>query len=475
MHRNRAVISLSVAVAALLGGCTKANPRSCADGTCSEAEFPFCDVDGALGGVPNACISVECTAGEHVACRGDNAITCDSSGGDYDLVQCPLGCSDAAGGCKECTTTSQCDNPAPICDEASSQCRQCRTDDECPSLVCDAGGTCMDESRIIYAARAGTGQCSRTQPCTLSQAVALANMTSPTPILRMLPETFTSSLLLGQGHTLSVVATGASIFPADASPAIAVRDGASLSIRGIRLVQEVAVDCTSTVTARSVVSIRDASIFALGNSKIVNLAKCAMDITAANIEMNGNEVPVVLEDDASFVGDRVFFHGNNSHSVFASGSRIAFTLTNSLLVDVGFSLLTSDTGPPGSTFTFAEDTFVLTADFSLQQGCAAASFRKVRYENAIIAPLGTFDAVTGTNCTFTNTLLSHQSSAPAGTSVADPQFVSPSTGDFHLMAMSPALNSTSASLYGLDSIIDLDGVARPQGAKADLGAYERSE
>jgi hypothetical protein len=143
--------------------------------------------------------------------------------------------------------------------------------------------------------------------------------------------------------------------------------------------------------------------------------------------------------------------------------------------DVGLAINTTDSGGSGSEFTFVEDTFVQTANFGLQQGCeqAASAFRRVRYENSIIASLGAFDAVTGTSCMFNNTLLSHQITPPAGTIVADPQFVDATMRDYHLKATSVAIDAAVPSLYGLDSTTDLDGTARPQGTNADTGAYER--
>lgn len=86
----------------LASGCTKPNPKSCQDGTCTDPAFPFCDVDGALAGEAETCIAVACTANEFVACRGDRAITCNATGTDYELVQCDRGCDAAASGCRLC-------------------------------------------------------------------------------------------------------------------------------------------------------------------------------------------------------------------------------------------------------------------------------------------------------------------------------------------------------------------------------------
>ena len=93
----------AVAVAGLLlASCSKANPRSCRDGTCTDPAFPFCDTDGAIDGAAQTCITVDCTPGEFAGCRGDTAITCNDAGADYDLIQCQRGCDDAAGGCHLC-------------------------------------------------------------------------------------------------------------------------------------------------------------------------------------------------------------------------------------------------------------------------------------------------------------------------------------------------------------------------------------
>jgi hypothetical protein len=51
---------------------------------------------------------------------------------------------------------------------------------------------------------------------------------------------------------------------------------------------------------------------------------------------------------------------------------------------------------------------------------------------------------------------------------ANPLFVNPAAGDYHLTAHSPAINAGT----NVGVAADLDGIARPQGAGFDIGAYE---
>src|SRR5689334_15490959 len=94
----------------LVAACTKKNPSaSCTDGVCSDPNFPFCDVDGVIGGEPNSCIAVSCTTGEFGACDGDNVLTCNAAGNGYDTNPCGTGCSADQMGCAGCTpNTTRC-------------------------------------------------------------------------------------------------------------------------------------------------------------------------------------------------------------------------------------------------------------------------------------------------------------------------------------------------------------------------------
>jgi hypothetical protein len=57
-----------------------------------------------------------------------------------------------------------------------------------------------------------------------------------------------------------------------------------------------------------------------------------------------------------------------------------------------------------------------------------------------------------------------------GNLLGDPHFVDPLIRDYHLLAGSPAID---VALAPYSTLIDFEGVVRPQGAGADLGAHER--
>src|SRR4051812_31308145 len=79
-----AVIKWLLLGCVLSTACTKPNPAlSCEDGLCSDPTVPFCDVTGAIGGEPNACVHVTCSPSEVAECRGDKALTCNATGDNY--------------------------------------------------------------------------------------------------------------------------------------------------------------------------------------------------------------------------------------------------------------------------------------------------------------------------------------------------------------------------------------------------------
>jgi hypothetical protein len=119
--------------------CTRPNPRSCLDGSCTDPAFPYCDADGQLAGKPDTCIAVSCTPGELIACHEDNELRCNVLGGDYDLVDCALGCIEGAG-CRLCEPNkAACTNGVlATCDSNGTP----LTSEVCELGCADAGAAC---------------------------------------------------------------------------------------------------------------------------------------------------------------------------------------------------------------------------------------------------------------------------------------------------------------------------------------------
>jgi hypothetical protein len=92
----------------VVAGCTERNAATCLETHCPDPAKAFCDVDGSLSGEENSCIAVECSPGEFKQCRGDVALTCNSAGNSYDLLECEFGCEESVG-CKPCTAGPQCE------------------------------------------------------------------------------------------------------------------------------------------------------------------------------------------------------------------------------------------------------------------------------------------------------------------------------------------------------------------------------
>ena len=76
------------------------------------------------------------------------------------------------------------------------------------------------------------------------------------------------------------------------------------------------------------------------------------------------------------------------------------------------------------------------------------------------------------DCLFDYNLISPSADVGGtGNKTGDPLFVDPSNNDFHLKGGSPAIDAANpdrAPPFGHDR----DGVARPQGPQADMGAFE---
>jgi hypothetical protein len=476
--------TLCTLVALIITSCTRPNPRSCADGICDDPTFPFCDVDGALEGIPLTCIAVSCTPGEVAACRGQEAIRCNATGNDYELVECALGCDEGFGGCVGCATNQQCTNPNPVCDGGS--CRACVIDDECDSLVCDADvGTCVPEARIVYAGPEGsnvTEICTKEEPCSLARAGSIAVGSANPVVLRLLPGTYRDTLVANRQMTspLLVVARGATI-EIVGGDAIVIRGGASLDIRDLTVVKvntngATAISCGATGDPISRVLLRDSMLSTPGSSSL-SIGRCSATVTTTQVRTSLS--PVTLNTDGQFVGDRLQLSAiGNADPVFnLFGTNVSVRVTNSIFRSTGVSFATSDATPPGSQLFFAYNTFVFTkpqSDGSEVNCFGSNAPRTARFENNIIFSTTTAEPFLGNRCDMVNNIIAPFAGSLPGNILANPRLVDAAGGDFKLQANSPAIDAAAPSQVQLDVDHDFEGTPRPQGPKSDIGAFERA-
>lgn len=459
-----------------IAACESPNPRSCADGICNDQSFPFCDVDGQLAGHPLTCIAVACMPGDFAECRGDSAITCNAMGNDYDVTKCERGCSDAAGGCNACTMNSDCANPTPFCDLQSHGCRACQRDDECASQVCDVGsGSCVAETAIVYAAPTGasTGSCTQQQPCSTARAVQVATTAATTPALLLTAGSYTTALQIttATAGPLQIVGHQAA-FVGGITP-IQVSGGANVHVRGIQATTSGGVTCGTPTGASSSITLTDSTIVTTSAATPASLdaVNCSVVLSRDDISFTSGDFAIQLADNTSLRADQLRVHADGTAFLVTKGKGVDGQITNSLFENAALVLSTTDTVAPGSQLLFSYSTFEVSEQTYPLPCNWTTEIRAVTFSNSIVRSHGTGPAIQGVQCTFVNSIASPSNFSPSGAMVVDPQLVDAANHDFHLKPTSPAIDiGTSSSDPNLTH--DLDGTARPQGSKLDLGALE---
>jgi hypothetical protein len=466
----------SVALAGLLFACTKPNPKSCADGICNDQAFPFCDVDGTLGGEPNECIAVDCTPGEVAECRGDIAVTCSSMGNNFDLVSCEGRCEVAQGGCVECLVDSECSNPEPICEGLTRQCRGCREDTECPSGVCNLQtGACVASADVVYAMPSGSGPapCTMSAPCPLDRAISTALAAPTPPVVRMLQGVYTVGIGLNVNKSLTIVGSGATLNTN--SQAVLVEGGGTLELRDLILQGQFpagGVGCGFQTTPSTLILRKVTSQPEPGASNIA-VGKCTLKVIQSELRGAENTLPIVrVESDGVLESDRSrFVTSLTGNLVQFIGQRMRGKMTNSIMDGVGFQFGASDPGGGSSQsqFDLGFNTFI-----NVDVSCINPNNYRfaIVFENNIFQWSSAAPVLDGPVCTFNHNIFSPSTNRGGTNRDADPKFVDSAQKNYQLQVSSPAVDTGNASAL-LPASPDFAGVTRPQGAKPDIGAYER--
>lgn len=431
MSRSVRLPPLLVAVLAIVDlGCEKTNPYYC------------------KGALHNNCLNVDaaddgpkmCKApGDCVAPKG----VCDL-GGTNTCVECTMSMHDA------------CPAAVPAC--IGHMCQKCTAHAYCTvSNVCLPDGTCADTTLVAYVRSGGSGiACTKDVPCgTLDDGVRAMK-----PVVKM------DSGTVADTNTTTIAGKTVTIF---AEP------GAKLALTGPGVILEVKSNGA------------DVKIFDLeitGGTGMTNAAVSipnggAPKLTLTRVKIDANQGIGITAAAGTLTVSQSTISGNTGGGISISGAQ--FDITNSFIATNG-SGATVLGGVRIDGITVAAGTYAL--DF-----------------NTITANLGPATINTGVTCgtvlmplTFSNNIIYGNIVSGSGAQVGgsascstaysdigpdavmglgninlDPMFVSSAQNNFHLMGSSPAKDTADPAATLAD---DIDGNARPQGPRRDMGADE---
>jgi hypothetical protein len=344
--------------------------------------------------------------------------------------------------------------------------------------VCEAGA-CIAESGILYASSGGadTSPCSKAVPCSVNQAFMLARAAAVPPIVRLLPGTYVEGLGFQQSTSLplKIVATGAMI---GAPVGLSVTNGASVVVRGLSVSSsQTAIVCGASGQPEARLTFRDGQLTAASSSAgLVRVEECVIEISGSDLQMNASTATgVLMTTNGRFGGDRLRIRASadGALGIGGLGSRMSLGLTNSLLDHVGLLFQATDSTDPGSYAAFGYNTFVLQSGNTV--GCSGgfgSAHRTMIFDNNIVSGANVVDVVETNLCLVRSNVLFPSTGRPNNATAA-PLFQDETNHDFHLMPGSPAVDAATATTTFPGVSADLEGVMRPQGAKADVGAFER--
>lgn len=502
-HRLAASLPLLVALLVALAGCKGDDPLYCDLTTeCADPHRSFCDIDGrfpASNGTGNTCIEPPaddaCTRAE--LCEREVAPHCNAVGACVECLvsgHCPAelpycepesesceSCTSAEdgdavcagvdetrplcaddGACVQCIDGSDCPSARPICQLENRSCRGCVASSECESLVCTiSSGACVAPEAIVYVDLTGADdpECGTLdEPCA-TLAAGLARVTEQRKTVRLAPGTYAESIAVSE-----VVAR-----------ILGAEDG-EVVLRPTLIGGADAVTVTGTAALTLSNVVVDGANAGAGSDGLRCTGEAA-SLTVEDGEVRGFRGLGVVATDCQLSVRRSVVARNAGGGIEIDGGDYA--LVNDVIVDNGAAgvqgsqrggVYIADTNDASQTFAFNTVVGNLAATGAVVASGVTCSVTNVTVDGSIVRLRGGgggLDLVIG-DCAFAYSNIEGGAEG-TGNFDAEPRFVDPAAGDFHLQPSSPCRDAADPAAT---EKLDLDREPRPQGEAHDCGADE---
>ena len=461
----RIFLLLSFTVAAT--GCTKTNPNLCCttEAGCASIGIPVgSDCASGLVCRGNQCIAESCGTSSDCdaaapyckttcveACTEDTQ--CPGFGDDVANIYC------VSGGCVACRQNADCPANENVCDAGS--CRGCMKNSECASAVCNTiSATCAAETSVMYATPDGaaSGACTQTEPCTAT--FALASATAARAIVKLANGTYDGFIFdISDGRVVTVVGDQSTLKNSGSPAGI---KSSTLRMRDVTW-DQTQMHCLPTVGGM-IPTVELDNVTFLSTAYLL-ASNCNLIIRNSHVLSENNGPIVTCNAGSTCLIDSTVFD-QSPMGVFEHST---LTMTNCVFTNAGTNGALEYAGLDDNSSNSISFSTFYNSKLACVRGTNQFQLSSNIFVNAL--PGAPIDTVTGSGCTHAYSLVTPQTTSIGATDKLnlDPLFAAPTTADFHLQPGSLAIDAANpTSTLGTD----FDGIARPQGAARDMGAFE---